>query len=470
MNKNIAFVIPHQTDVTKDIEVPLGILSLATVIKQKGYNPLIYDLTLKTIDELKLINELKKNKVKIMGISFGTANRFDAFELCANIKASIPNIIIIAGGWHVNTSPIDTIKNIKDIDIVALNEGENLLPELLNVINGGIKIKKLEKVKGIVFRKNGKPHHTGQREFVKDLDTIPWVDRSLVNMEDYKQHLPYDNDTPSTSMITSRGCPYACIYCSTAKHWGHMTRFRTIKDVVDEVEHIVKTYNIRGIDFRDDTFTLRKDRVVEFCNELKRRKLDIKWCCETRANTIDEDTVKLMKETGCYYMAMAIESANDKTIKIIKKGITIKQATEVVKMMHRNGILLKTFFMFGLPGEGKEEIKNTCFMIRDFQNKYKVRPIYSITTVYPGTQLEIMAKQQGIIPEDFTWSKPIKQPKQKYNLYFGSQTPLYQESHMLYERLAKLIRKYFITYYLFHPIYFVKNMWEYKREVLAWIK
>lgn len=469
-SNNVALVIPYQTDVTKDSEVPLGILSIATVIKQKGYNPLIYDLTVNKLSNDVLVSKLKENNVKILGISFGTTNRFTGFELCKIIKESIPGIIIIAGGWHVNTAPYDTIENIKDIDVVALNEGEEVLPELLSALSSGFKVKKLCSVKGIMFRRRGKPFFTGQREFIKDLDSIPWPDRSLINLSDYNQHLPYDKSTPSTSMITSRGCPYQCIYCSTAKHWGHQTRFRSVKNVVDEIEHIVKTYGIRGIDFRDDTFTLNKNRVVEFCNELKNRNISIKWCCETRANTIDLDTVKLMKSVGCYYMAMAIESANEESIKFIKKGITVQQAKDAVLMIKGEGIILKTFFMFGLPGEREKEIKNTAFMIRDFQNKYKVKPIYSITTIYPGTELEVMAKRLNIIPNNFTWSKPISNPKQMYNLYFGKQTPLYQEPEMPYKKMAKLIRKYFILYYLNHPVYFVKNVWEFRKEVIAWLR
>lgn len=466
MNKNVAIVIPLQKEVTKDIELPLGVLHIGTVMKQKGYDVTIYDLTVKKNTEEAMLEDMKKKNITVMGISFGTANRHSAFSLCDRIKKALPKIIIVAGGWHVNCAPKNTIENIKSIDIVAMNEGEEVFPDIVASLENGLK-----DVKGIWFRKNGKAHFTGKRDFIKNLDSIPWVDRSLVNLEDYNQRLPWDKKTKSTSIITSRGCPYQCIYCSTATHWGRMNRYRSVRDVVDEIEHIVNVYGIRGIEFRDDTFTLNKKRVIEFCNEILKRKLDIKWWCETRANTIDRETVKLMKKAGCYYMAMAIESANDKTIKIIKKGITVQQAKNVVEMITGEGIILKTFFMFGLPEEGEKEIRNTAFLIRHLKHKYGVKPIYSITTIYPSTVLEAMAKEKGIIPKDFDWSARVTtNPKQMYNLYFAPEEPLYQEDGMPYERLARLIRKSFMLYYVLHPVHFVRDMWEYRKQVGAWLK
>jgi len=468
MNTDILFVIPKSEQATKAPEIPLGLLYISSSLIKAEYKPEIYDMTIGERNLLYLMTKIEKGKIDIIGISFGTDNRFSAFKVCKKIKQHFPNITIIAGGWHVNGAPIDTIKNIKDIDIIVQNEGEETTVELLENLKNN---KSLKKVKGIYYRKKDKMVYTGRREFIKTLDTISWPARNIINLKEYNQVLPFDSlNTPSTSIITSRGCPHQCIYCSTSKHWGQMVRYRDILDVVDEIEDIVYRYKIKGIEIRDDTFTLNKKRLLAFCAEIKKRNLKIRWWCETRANTIDEEMASAMAEAGCYYMAMAIESANPKTLKTIQKAITIEQALKAVKTITKFGIKLKIFFMFGLPEEGKEEIKNTCNMIMDLQHKYKVQPIYSITTILPGTHLEVLAKEKGIIPQDFSWSKPFKNPPQKFNLYFAKHTPLFTEKNIPYKKLASLIRRYFLIWYIKHPIYFMKILWKNKKHIRKWIK
>jgi len=462
---DIALVVPEQKIMTKDLEIPLGLLYLGASLKKAGYVPVVYDLMTGKMSEEELLSKLEG--IKIVGLSFGTDNRFDGFALCDKIKEKFPSITLIVGGWHVNSAPLDTMENIKSIDIISLNEGEITIVELVKAIKNGITI---QNVKGIYYRDDGEIVSTGARPFIKDLDDLPFPDRSLINFKDYNQKLPHKNNIPSTSIMTSRGCPYKCVYCSTARHWGHMTRFRSVKNVVDEIEHLVNDYGFQGIEFRDDTFTLSKKRVHEICNEILKRKLDIVWWCETRANTLDEETIILMKRAGCYYMAMAIESANQKTLEVIRKAITVKQALTVVKLMNKHGLKLKVFFMFGLPGEDKEDVRRTAFLIRELQHKYKVKPIYSITVILPATQLESMAYEKKILPEGFSWSRKecVCNPSQKYNLFFSKFTPLYNE--MSYDVLAECVRDSFIAYYLRHPIYFIKDLYEFRKYAFAWIK
>ena len=466
-NKKIAFIIPKPEMVTKGKEIPLGLLYIGSVLRRAYYEPIIYDLTLDKYNESSLICELQKQDIKIVGLSFGTDNRFGAFNLCKKLKMAIPDIKIIAGGWHVSSAGIDTIKNVKEIDIIVLHEGEETIVELINALYNKTPLKN---VNGIIYKVGFKIVETPKREFIKELDSIPWPNRTLINMKDYNQVLPYDKfNIPSTSIITARGCCYRCSYCSTAKHWGHITRFRNIIDVVNEIEFIVNNYGIKGIEIRDDTFTLSKKRVLEFCSEIMKRKLKIRWWCETRANTIDEEMIIAMKKAGCYYTAMAVESANEKTLQVIRKQITIKQVLKVVKLMNKHRVKLKLFFMLGLPGEGKEEIENTCNFLLEMEHKYKVQPIYSITTILPGTELEQMAKDKGIISNNFSWTEKIINPQQKYNLYFAKDTPLFTETFMSYERLCNIVRMTFIKYYIVHPINFIKTLSKNIKHIRRWL-
>ena len=204
-NKKILFILPKSDDKTKSDKIPLGVLYLCTALDRHGYDSEIIDLSIDDVDYLDLI---EKEEIRFVGISFVTCNRFDAFDICKKIKQRFPDITIIAGGAHVTTAYDDTLKHIKDIDIIVIGEGELTIVDLMDTLT---QESDLSTVKGITYKDGCKIILNEKREFIQDLDVLG-LDRSFVSLSDYGQVLPYDKEkTLATSINCIRGCFYKCI-------------------------------------------------------------------------------------------------------------------------------------------------------------------------------------------------------------------------------------------------------------------
>lgn len=464
----ITLIFPPSTYQTKQTMPPLGIAWIAVVLRENGFrNVSLIDSVVNRYSNEKTVELLKREGPDVIGLSFGTQNRFYAFDLARLIKKNFPRIPIVAGGPHPTLTANDTLQNIPEIDIVVRGEGEYSFLDLIRTIN---KKGNLESVKGISFRnKKGKILHNSDREAIQNLDKLSMPARDLLPIDDYQQKIPLSNKI-CTSMITSRGCPYNCVYCSTSEQWGHKIRHRSTKNVVDEIEHLMNTYKLDGVGFFDDVFTMDKQRVIKICQEIIKRKLNIYWWCEARANTIDRELIRWMKRAGCQHIAMAIESGSNRILKNIKKAITVEQGIEAVKIIKEAGIKLKVFFMYGLPGETYNDIKKTVFLSKYLEHKFKVDEItQSLTIIYPGTALEKIAKEFGTLPKDFSWSKPYEEKRFYSPLDTCRNMPIFEQPNLSYEQLFKYTKKAKIAYYLKHPFQLLRNLLKYKRTIKEWL-
>ncbi|MCX6796828.1 MAG: radical SAM protein, partial [Candidatus Falkowbacteria bacterium] len=388
---------PYQT---KETMPPLGIAWIAAVLRTNGYpDVFLIDSVVNKYTNNDILKLLNAQHPDIIGLSFGTQNRFEAFALAKIIKSNFSLVPLIAGGAHPTLTADDTLQHIGAIDVVIRGEGELTFLNLVQTIE---KKEDLSKVKGISYRdKDSQIHHNVNRELIADLDSLPLPARDLLPMEKYKQTIPTTNFS-CTSIISSRGCPYHCVYCSTAEQWGHNIRYRSPQNVVDEIESVIKEYNLDGVGFFDDVLTINKERLINICKEIISRKLNIYWWCEDRANTIDEELVSWMKKAGCIHISMAIETGSNQILKNIKKAITVEQAVAATMIIKKAGIKLKLFFMHGLPGETYQDIKKTVWLSRDMQRRFKVEEAtQTLTMIYPQTEIEHLAKEQRVIPEDF---------------------------------------------------------------------
>ena len=262
----IALIFPPSLYQTKETMPPLGLAWLAAVLRENGYNDVyIIDSVIDKLTNPQIIEILRGRGADVIGLSFGTQNRFYAFDLARLIKQNFPNVPIVAGGPHPTLTAQDTLNNIRAIDIVVRGEGEFTFLELVRAIEGG---NELGGINGISCRDNrGEIRHNINREPIIDLDGLPLPARDLLPIDAYKQTIPLSAKI-CTSIISSRGCPYNCVYCSTAEQWGHFIRYRSAKNVVDEIEYLFKTYRLDGVGFFDDCFTMNKQRVIEICREI----------------------------------------------------------------------------------------------------------------------------------------------------------------------------------------------------------
>ena len=465
----IVLIFPPNVYQTKQNMPPLGISWLASYLRENGYKDVsIIDSMAGRYTNEEIIELLKQKKPDIIGISFGTQIRFSAFDLARLIKQNFPKVTLVVGGPHPTLTPQDTLENINEIDIVVRGEGEISFLNLVRTLESG---GDLARVKGISFRnQKGDIIHNPPELPIQDLDKLPLPARDLLPMDKYEKTTVLSKKR-ATNIMSSRGCPYYCAYCSTSEQWGHKIRHRSPINVVDEIEFLLKTYPfLEGIRFFDDVFTMDKNRVIAICDEITKRKLNFVWECEARANTVDEEVIRAMKRAGCEYIDLGIESGSDRILKNIKKGITVEQAVTAAKIIKKAGIGLKVFIMHGLPGETYEDIKKTIFLSRYLYYKVRVDgATQGITVIYPGTELERIAKEAGTLPKDFSWAKYYVRERSYPPLHAGPHMPIFETPDLTYEQVFRYVKKAKFAYFIRHPFYFFRTFFKHRRTIKKWL-
>lgn len=465
----IALIFPPNIYQTKQSMPPLGIAWLASVLRENGFNDVVLiDSMANHYTNEEIIGLLKKEGADLIGISFGTQIRFSAFELARLIKKEFSKIPIIAGGPHPTLTAQDTLQNIPEIDIVVRGEGEISFLNLVKAIDSGIDF---SGIKGISFRnKNNEIIHNPPELPIHDLDSLPLPARDLLPIEKYDKTTILSQKR-AMNIMTSRGCPYWCVYCSTSEQWGHSIRHRSPKNVVDEIELILKDYHfIEGIRFFDDVLTMDKKRVLEICDEIHRRKLNFVWECEARANTIDQEIVSAMKGAGCEFIDLGIESGSDRILKNIKKGITVEQAIFAAKTIKNAGIGLKAFFMHGLPGETYDDIKKTVFLSRYLYYNLGVEgTTQGISVIYPGTELEAIAKSSGTLARDFSWSKYYERDRSYPPLDPCIFMPVFEQPNLTYEQIYRYVKRAKFAYFIRHPFNLLRTFFKHRKTIKKWL-
>lgn len=465
----IVLIFPPNIYQTKQSMPPLGIAWLASVLRENGFKDVVLiDSMANRYSNEDIIGLLKKQGPDLVGISFGTQIRFSAFDLTRLIKKEFPKIPIVVGGPHPTLTSQDTLENIPEIDTVVRGEGEISFLNLVKAIESG---RDLLGVRGISFRdKNGRIIHNSRESPIQDLDILPLPARDLLPMEKYDKTTTLSKKR-ATSILSSRGCPYHCVYCSTSEQWGHSIRHRSPQNVVDEIEYVLKTYPfLEGIRFFDDVFTMDKNRVLEICDQILKRKLNLVWECEARANTIDEEIVKAMKKAGCEFIDLGIESGSDRILRNIKKQITVEQAIEAAKIIKKAGIGLKAFFMHGLPGETYEDIKKTVFLSRYLYYNLGVEgTTQGISIIYPGTELERIAKDSGKLPKDFSWSKYYERDRSYPPLNPCIYMPVFEQPSLTYEQIFRYVKRAKFAYFIRHPFNFLRTFFKHRKTIKKWL-
>jgi len=394
----VLLVNPMTKSVTKDIMPPLGLAWLAAVLEQNSINVSIIDALVERKDAETVAGEIGKACPDIVGIYCGTDMRNDAFQVANNIRKTGSGATIVMGGPHVTFAAEDTLQNVPSVDIIVRGEGEETFAELVKALNSG---KELAGIRGVSFRNGKEIIHNLPRPFIEDLDALPTPARHLLPMDKYDFRIPFSR-VRATSVLTGRGCPIGCIYCSTSFMWGRRIRVRSPQNVADEIEHIVKEYGIKGVYFFDDTFTFYKKRTMEICDEIIERNLGLTWFCESRVDSVDEELFRKMKQAGCKIIAFGLESGSQKMLDIMKKKISVPQSINAIQLCNKVGIKTKSFFMYGLPGELPEDIESTWRLLYGLNSDIKVTGICKIR---PGTELEAMAKEESVLPKGFSWAK-----------------------------------------------------------------
>lgn len=379
---------------------PLGLGYLASSVNRGRYDIKILDAVGEKMDIKKTLSFLEEERPDVAGVTFTTEKRFDGFRLIREIDRKLPQTTIIAGGAHCSLAPNDTLEGIPQIDFIVRGEGETTFPELLDAIHNG----NMPKVDGISYRKNGVVINNKERALIQDLDSIAFPDYSLIDLDKYSLtlNIPGQESRRAATIIANRGCPFGCSFCATSKLWGKIFRARSVQNIISEMEFLRKKYQIDTFWILDDTFTVNIDKVRQFCTYLLEYKWNIKWYSSIRVDNMDKETLALMRDAGMVFVTYGIESGSERIIKeVIGKGITLEKGKRVTEWCKELRISSRIFFMFSFPGETKQEFEKTLTLIKEL----RADTTLSLLRIYPGTKIEAIAKERGILPKDFSWTK-----------------------------------------------------------------
>ena len=413
---------------------PLGLAFVAASLEQAGYQAAIldnYNLK-KPIEEVK--QELRRLEPEIVGITCGSVTYRRCLETAQAVKEVLPSCKVVVGGWQATYMP-ESLLEYPEIDYLVMGEGEQAMVQLANSLTNGKK-SDVAKIPGVAYRNNGEIVKTAPT-FMQELDQIPFPARHLLPMEIYDRIIPYLDASPVDTMNVIRGCPYHCAYCETKKLWGPTCRAFSPKRVAAEIEHLVQNFGSRGVYFVGDNFTINKKRTIQLCNLMK-KKLDIKWVCDTRVDQISRDLLKEMKSAGCQTIWFGVESGSARILEKLNKKITLEQISHAFKLCKQEGIQLACSFMVGIPGETVEDMNAT------FKFARKLDPDWCQFNTYvavPGSKLydEIMANGLYDRVEDFVTY--VKTDEFDYESVSKIQNRFHMTFNRSPRRILKKIRK-----------------------------
>jgi radical SAM superfamily enzyme YgiQ (UPF0313 family) len=335
----------------------------------------------------------------LLGIQVMTTFAHQAYEFAETLKSIFPDKPIVLGGTHVSGLPIEAIKK-PFVDYVVIGEGEITLAELCNALEHG---RSTESIFGLYSHSNGNVRFRGHREMEKNIDALPPPARHLFNWERYS--IVDDSDKIRLAILTSRGCPYSCAFCSSSKLWQRV-RFHSAEYIVREIKHLTERYDVKTFDIWDDLFTTNKRRLKELVDLMQEEELlgEVTFTCMARANTLDEEVCSLLKKLGVSSLNFGFESGNPRILKMLKGGLTLEMNKKAIQLAKKYGFQVYGSLILGSPTETIEEMNDTINFI-DYAKAHGVDNLWAfVMTPFPGTEMWEIAKRRGKVSDDMDWS------------------------------------------------------------------
>lgn len=410
---------------------PLGLASVAAYLESKGHSVAILDAEASRLDLKTLAASAAELNPVFIGITATTPMIRSALDIADACKRAAPGARIILGGVHASVLPEEVLR-ADSVDYAVRGEGEITC---LEIVEG----RDPAAIKGLSYKSGGKIVHNPARELIEDINTLPFPAFHLLPMDKYYPAKGSYKRLPAISLIISRGCPGKCTFCYPDR-LGKKIRMLSAAKTVEMINLLKRDYGIREVCFYDDTFTLSRTAVREMCGLMIDQKLGLTWSCFSRVDFMDEQTLALMKSSGCHQICYGIESGDEGILKALGKQFTLEKASSVVALTKKIGIEARTAFMFGSPGETRETLEKTLEYCIRLDPDYA---IFNITTPYPGTQIFEWAKSKGILlTED--WEK------------FDVSTPVMRLPTLSPEDLVAFYKHAYKKFYT-RPKYILKN-------------
>lgn len=361
------------------ITPPLGLGYLSSYLKKNNFDCQIIDALKLNLSNQELVKKCKR--VDVVGISVLSAYFLETIDLVKRLKKK--GKIVIVGGPHATALPKVTLGKT-GADFIIIGEGEISFLRLVRQLKKRKKKKEI-KTRGIIS------HYYNKISFspwVKDLSSLPFPDWESLDPRTYPKapHGGVVKNFPAAPVLTTRGCPYECKFCASPFLWKRRIRFRKPKEVVKEIQYLVNNFGVKEIHFEDDNFTLKRSHAIEICQLILEKNIKISWATPNgiRADKVDLKLLKLMKKSGCYFVAFGIESGNQTILNNIAKHSNLKIIRKAAKLAHKAGLITQGFFIFGLPGETEQTIKETI----EFAKKLPLdKAQFLLLDVIPGSAL-----------------------------------------------------------------------------------
>jgi len=381
---------------------PLGILYLASTLKAKGIEVSVLDHAAEETSIKKVTDWVIKEDPDILGLSVLVTSSLTAPKIAEEVKKKKSDIIIVFGNHHATFNAERILKKYPFVDVIVRGEGEQSCLDLVTCFE---KRNSLKKISGITFRHKNNIVSNPDRLLIKNVDSLPFPERSMLNNEYHNTTLGI-NAAPKkfTSFLSSRGCVFNCRFCSCTSIAQSLWRARSVENVMEEL-HLLVSEGYKQVMFVDDNFTLNRKRVVKLCQRMRKEKVDLEWICEGRVDQSSYDMFREMVKSGCRMMYFGIESGIQKVLDYYNKKTTPKQSIEAVQKARKAGIdLIVGSFILGAPNETKVDIQKTLNFVCGLDLDI---PQINVLSAVPGNAVWEEFKEKGILNEDVYWETGI---------------------------------------------------------------
>jgi radical SAM superfamily enzyme YgiQ (UPF0313 family) len=378
---------------------PLGLLHIASFVREHNHTPYVIDMSARKIGIKETVELACTLNPDVVGISAKTINIINANILAQELKKKGLEVPIVLGGSHVTAVPNETLKRFNSIDYGVIGEGEITFLELLErIANCG----HVSDVKGLVWRGAcGQIITNAPRELIQDLDDLPFPAWDLLpNFPDGYPHSALETKRlPAASIMTSRGCPFQCTFCDHAI-FGSVVRHHSAEYTLKMIRHLIKTYGIKDLMILDDNFILNRKRLFQICDTIIDEKMDLSWYCMGHAKFMHEDRLEKIKQAGCWFIEIGIESGCDRILRLLKKNTTTKEVAQAVTRAREIKLEVKGNFIFGLPTETADSLEETIKFATSIPLSYFQ---LNFLTIWPGCELSNNPQKYGYFTND--WGK-----------------------------------------------------------------
>jgi radical SAM superfamily enzyme YgiQ (UPF0313 family) len=414
---------------------PLGLASIAAYVRQRNYSVKIIDCNTEAIS-VNLFHGLLGKKfssydIRFIGLTSMTSNIKKAYVIAKICRQLHPESKIVIGGVHATFLPEEVLSN-ESIDYAVLGEGEITFEEMLSGKN-------IETIEGLAYKKGKKIEINQPRKRIQNLDELPMPAYDLLPIRKYRPAKGTYKKLPAMSMMTSRGCPGRCTFCS--KTLGFKLTFRSAEKIFKEIKYLHDKWGIRQILFYDDTFTVFRNNVIRLCKLLIKSKMDISWTCFARVDFINYYMLRMMKKAGCHQIMYGVENIDEIVLRNINKKITMDKVEQAVRWTKKAGIECRLSFMVGNPGDNPEVVKKNIEFVK------KLNPdlvVVNITTPFPGTVMFNWAKENNLL---------LSEDWDDYNL-----TTQVMRLENLNEKQIYLLYKLFYRKFYIRPVNIIKKI------------